>query len=219
MAAYIAAHLLFLAAYARMEDWYRQQDLRPTSYLPDLLLLAPDLFRQQALSHIPERLMERLVEQTAATSEPGEAIHMPNFDVSPAALAPVDPALADSTLPLWANARPCSSHSRIWRTFLSTSATSRRWHRCATSMTRTRHTGRASVDPNDAESASHTKAAAIVARAFDAMGGLDKLLKITEMRSIVWVVAHETASGRAGSREFPKRRPIHILLRRGECTD
>jgi len=55
----VIAHLLFLAAYARMADWYRVQGLRPTRYLPDLLLLAPDLFRQKPIGRIPERLMEQ----------------------------------------------------------------------------------------------------------------------------------------------------------------
>ena len=191
MAASIAAHLLFLAAYARMADWYRQQDLRPTRYLPDLLLLAPDLFRQQPIGQIPERLMERL----AASSEPGEAIHMPDFDVSPPALAPVDPVLPDSTLPTLGERSPVFMTQPDLADF---SLNERDIE--AVAQLRDQYDAYArywtpDVDPNDAESASRTKAEAIVARAFEAMGGLDKLLEITEMRVVVWVEAYESAYG------------------------
>ena len=54
LVASVVVHLLLLAAYVRMADWYRRHELRPTRYLPDLLLLAPQLFRQERLKPNPE---------------------------------------------------------------------------------------------------------------------------------------------------------------------
>ncbi len=187
----IVAHMLFLAAYGRMADWYRQQDLRPTRYLPDLLLLAPDLFRQRNIGRIPERLMQRV----EATTEPGAAVAMPTFDVAPPALASVEPVPADDTLPTPGERQPIFLSQPSLADF---SLNERDIE--AVAQLRDQYDAYArywspDVDPGDTESASRTKAEAIVARAFTAMGGLDKLLKITEIRTVVWVEAFETASG------------------------
>ena len=66
----------------------------PDTLLPDLLLLAPDLFRQKPIGRIPERLMERI----EASPAPGESVRMPSFDLAPPALALVEPPPPDDIL-------------------------------------------------------------------------------------------------------------------------
>ena len=191
----IGAHLLFLAAYGRMSDWYHKQDLRPTRYLPDLLLLAPDLFRQQPIGQIPERLLERL----QAAPDPGETVAMPDIDdASPPTLLPMDPLPSTDALPRLGE-RPAVFLTQPDLADFSLNARDIE----AVAQLREQYDAYArywtpDVDPDDAESASRTKAAAIVARSFTAMGGLDALLKITEMRMIVWVEAFENAYGEGG---------------------
>ena len=183
-------HLLLLAAYLRMADWYRRQELRPTRYLPDLLLMAPDLFLQRPMGRIPERLMER----KQVPAKPGESVPLPFIDPDPESLTTeAPPALADSLqprgrLPVFLSQPDLADYSLNERDIE------------AVGQLRDQYDGYArywtpDADPTDAESAARTKAEAIVVRAFEAMGGLDKLLKITEMRMVVWVVASESVWG------------------------
>jgi hypothetical protein len=171
----LVIHLLFLAAYSRMAEWYRLQDLRPTRYLPDLLLLAPDLFRQVPIGQIPKRLMKRV----ATSPDPGKSVPMPSFDGAPPAIASLEPLPPEEVLPelgerpmvflsqpelqdFTLNDREIEAVQRLRDQY---DAYARYWAPLA--------------DTSSAEGRARTKAEAIVARAFEAMGGLDKLLHIT----------------------------------------
>lgn len=184
-------HLLMLAAYVRMADWYRRQDLRPTRYLPDLLLLAPQLFRQQPIGTIPERLME----QVEGPAEPGQAEALPWIDASPQALAPGEPPPADDRLAA-AGQRPAQFIAQPDLGDFSLNEQDIE----AVGQLREQYDAYArywtpDLDPTDPESQNRAKAAAIVARAFEAMGGLEELLKIRQMRTVVWLVAWQTQVG------------------------
>lgn len=186
----VLAHMLFLAAYSRMADWYHQQNLRPTRYLPDLLLLAPDLFRQQPMRNIPERLME----QIAATEAPGQSVPLPAMEPGLPAPVSVEQVPLDDRLPM-PGERPLVFVTQPELADFSLNEADIE----AVAQLRDQYDAYArywspDVDPDDAESQSRTKAEAIVARAFDAMGGLDRLMKVTELRAVVWVVAIEDQS-------------------------
>jgi hypothetical protein len=190
----VIAHLLFLAAYGRMADWYRVQGLRPTRYLPDLLLLAPDLFRQKPIGRIPERLMERI----EASPAPSEPVHMPSFDVAPPALAvyPVgEPPPPEDVLPVLGERPPVFLSQPDLADFALNDSDIEAVERLRDQYDAYARYWTPDADTTDAQGLARLKAAVIVARAFEAMGGLGKLLKITEIRMVVWVVAIENVLG------------------------
>ena len=185
-------HLLLLAAYLRMADWYRQQDLKPTRYLPDLLLLTPELFRQQQVTRIPERLLEKVEATPEPTLLPDLSLPTPppaGLGDSVQVASGLDSVLAIGGRPLvfvpQAEAAGFDLNERQME---------------AVRQLREERDSYARIwvpdaDTTDAESRARSRAEVIVARAFAAMGGIESLRRIHEMRAVVWLMALETLEG------------------------
>lgn len=205
----VLLHLLSLAAYLRMVDWYRKQELRPTYYLPDLLLLAPRLFLQQPIGRIPEHLMER----QDAPPDPGEAVAMPAIDLQGQTLTAVEPLPADATLPMIGQRAPLFLPQADLADFSLNEVDME-----AVAQLRDQYDAYArywspDADPDDPESESQRQAEAIVARAFEAMGGLDELLKITQMQMVVWVEAYRSQYGEGRTARTDTMQPLSLSHR------
>lgn len=189
LAASLVIHLLLLWSYGRMADWYRKQQLRPTRYLPDLVLLVPELFRQEPITGLPSRQMERVAAaETAPVPLPG----LDDIPVQPLPTLEPAPRLGEDSVLVVVAAPPVVflSQPEI-KPFDLNRAQIEAVAKVREEYERYVRHWRVDIDTTDAESMSQARARAVVVAAFEAMGGMDRLLAITEMRAVVWIEAQE----------------------------
>lgn len=139
------------------------------------------------------------MERIEASPAPGEPVRMPSFDLAPPALASVEPPPPDDILRVQGERPPVFLSQPDMADFSLNDRDIEAVARLRDQYDAYARYWAPVADTTDAENLARVKAAAIVARAFEAMGGLDKLLKITEMRVVVWVVAFESVQ-REGTR-------------------
>lgn len=193
----VIVHLLLLAVYLHVMDWQRQRQLRPTRYLPDLLLLllVPQAFRATS-SSIPTVSMEQvetpvvveeIAQDLAQLQQPGSSMQPPDLPTTelpgpievgqhPLAFRPIHidldtVDLKPSELDAVRRLRDLyGSYARVWLP---------------------------DVDTTDQQSVVENLARAIVAEALEAMGGTERVLKIHRMDVLVWIRAeeHQTSMG------------------------
>ncbi|MBT7862165.1 MAG: hypothetical protein HN712_17745 [Gemmatimonadetes bacterium] len=193
----VIVHLLLLSAYLHVMDWQRQRHLRPTRYLPDLLLLVPQAFRGSS-SRIPTVSMEQaetplevedLTQDLATLQEPGQVAPTPMPGLPASALSGI----------VEAGSRPLvfeSIHIDLDTVDLGQSQFEA-VQRLRDLYGSYAHIWLPDADTTDQQSVLENRARAIVAEALEAMGGTERLLKIHSMDVLVWLIAtdHQTPIG------------------------
>ena len=192
----IVVHLLLVAVYQKLINLQREESLRPTRYLPDLLLLVPQAFRATS-TRIPTVSMEqdlaslqevgRLAAAPAAATTPLTGVFeigVRSVDFKPIEIDLDTVDLDQQQIEAVQRLRDLyGSYARVWLP---------------------------DPDTTDQQSVLENRARAIVAAALEAMGGTEKLLKIHTMDVLVWIVASEHATSTGSINVSPYAYPVGL---------